>query len=387
VPLFAGEELWALICSVATRITPQLAGWFATATIVVADERERDRIAKHTVPASDSRSSARAATTTVAAGIPRHQRSQSSVPHVRRLPLSRAAGGAGHDPSWLCHASCMALWPARGVSGADLHSALSVVHNGAVNILAVGHEASTVISSYLSWCTDATRILRLSLRPADLRNLVLTDTYWAAQSNPSPTKHLLAAVHNEVAARKDELQTALKELDQQLRVWSVSCSSGGMAFVVPDTNVLLEYPEPFDQLDWHGLLSVNVRSMTDIRVVIPLLVIDELDDAKSDRVRSRARQALKVLYAFFGDNVDGPRLMQPEAHLKGRVDVQVLMDPAGHARLPRADDELIDRAAALGSFRGYPVEFVTYDTGAALRARAAGLSPLRLERPDRGRAQ
>ncbi len=78
-----------------------------------------------------------------------------------------------------------------------------------------------MINSYLSWCTDATRMLRLSLRPADLRNLVLTDTYWAAQTNTSPTQHLVAAVHNEVAARKDELQAALNELDQQLRVWSV----------------------------------------------------------------------------------------------------------------------------------------------------------------------
>jgi hypothetical protein len=37
-----------------------------------------------------------------------------------------------------------------------------------------------VINSYLSRCTDATRMLRLSLPPADLRNLVLTDTYWVA---------------------------------------------------------------------------------------------------------------------------------------------------------------------------------------------------------------
>lgn len=150
-----------------------------------------------------------------------------------------------------------------------------MVHNGAENIHAVGHEASTVINSYLSWCTDATRMLRLSLRPADLRDLVLTDTYRAAQANPSPTRHLLAAVHNEVAARKDELWTALEGLNQQLRLWSVSPSSGGMAFVVPDTNVLLEHPESFDRLDWHDLLRATVRPMTDIRVVIPLLVIDE----------------------------------------------------------------------------------------------------------------
>jgi hypothetical protein len=50
VPVFVGAKLWAVICPVATRITPGLAGWFSTATIVVADEREQARIAKHTRP-------------------------------------------------------------------------------------------------------------------------------------------------------------------------------------------------------------------------------------------------------------------------------------------------------------------------------------------------
>jgi len=50
VPVFVGEKLWAVICPVATRITPGLAGWFSTATIVVADEREQVRLAKHTRP-------------------------------------------------------------------------------------------------------------------------------------------------------------------------------------------------------------------------------------------------------------------------------------------------------------------------------------------------
>ena len=48
VPVLVGEKLWAVICPVATRITPGLAGWFSTATIVVADTREQARIAKHT---------------------------------------------------------------------------------------------------------------------------------------------------------------------------------------------------------------------------------------------------------------------------------------------------------------------------------------------------
>jgi len=44
VPVLVAEKLTAVICPVAARITPGLAGWLATATIVVADSAEQARI-------------------------------------------------------------------------------------------------------------------------------------------------------------------------------------------------------------------------------------------------------------------------------------------------------------------------------------------------------
>ena len=38
------------------------------------------------------------------------------------------------------------------------------------------------------------------------------------------------------------------------------------------------------------------------------------------------------------------------------------------------DDELIDRSRGLGDLIGQKVNFLTYDTGAALRAQASGLA-------------
>lgn len=49
--------------------------------------------------------------------------------------------------------------------------------------------------------------------------------------------------------------------------------------------------------------------------------------------------------------------------------VELLFDPPGHRRLPINDDELVDRALAVQSLAGR----VTFDTGQASRARAAGL--------------
>ncbi|OJV81700.1 MAG: hypothetical protein BGO37_07810 [Cellulomonas sp. 73-92] len=112
---------------------------------------------------------------------------------------------------------------------------------------------------------------------------------------------------------------------------------------------------------------------------MPILVIDELDNLKRTNGRSRARQTLKALYNDFGAGIDGRRVLHLKDATSGEVTIQLLLDPPGHVRLHRADDDLVDRAATLRSFLSHPVHFVTYDTGAAFRASAADLQQHRLE--------
>ena len=56
----------------------------------------------------------------------------------------------------------------------------------------------------------------------------------------------------------------------------------------------------------------------------------------------------------------------------------MLYDPPGHARLPINDDEIVDRALTVQLLAGRPVRLLTYDTGQAMRARAAGLTAVKL---------
>jgi hypothetical protein len=60
---------------------------------------------------------------------------------------------------------------------------------------------------------------------------------------------------------------------------------------------------------------------------------------------------------------------------------EIVLDPAGHVRLPINDDELIDRTLAIQDLAGRPVTLVTYDTGQSTRARAAGLFVIKLTKP------
>ena len=58
---------------------------------------------------------------------------------------------------------------------------------------------------------------------------------------------------------------------------------------------------------------------------------------------------------------------------QGEVTVDLLLDPPGHVRLPINDDEIVDRAVAIEPLAARKVTLLTYDTGQAMRARAAGV--------------
>jgi PIN domain len=55
------------------------------------------------------------------------------------------------------------------------------------------------------------------------------------------------------------------------------------------------------------------------------------------------------------------------------VTVQILVDPAGHARLPSNDEEICDRAVLLSQFTS-PVLLATNDMGMHVRAHAMGVT-------------
>ena len=227
-------------------------------------------------------------------------------------------------------------------------------------------------------------MLQSLLTAEQLHELVLTRAYVETRSNPTPSKITLRTINNEVPRVERALDQALRDLQADLQIWSTDLSPADTTFLVPDTNVLLHHPLQLDQIDWHAEFSSEVSRSTHLRVVIPLVVVDELDDAKRGKHRSRARATLKVFWDCLGDHINSKPLLHKTPRLQygatvpGDVQIQLLMDPPGHTRLARADEELVDRTAVLQSFRDRPVQFLTYDTGAGFRARGAGLTAHRL---------
>lgn len=223
-----------------------------------------------------------------------------------------------------------------------------------------------VFDSYLRWAADAADVLASRVSPEDVEKLVLTRRHWALCGiDPAANGAITRLVNAEVSDRRRNLFRAIESLVQAQERWSAL----GGKILVADTNVYLHHQQPFDEVDW-GVL-VNAAEHEPIHLIIPILVVDELDRAKRGRneTRARARASLRKLAMTFED----PDVSAQFAAGTSLTTAHLLLDSAGHKRLADADSELIDRTFALTAFTGSPATVVTFDTGMALRARAAGL--------------
>jgi hypothetical protein len=136
--------------------------------------------------------------------------------------------------------------------------------------------------------------------------------------------------------------------------------------VVLDTNVLMHYHRP------DGVLWAEVVGSGPVRLVLPICVLDELDNKKyagSDRMSRRADMAVRALREHRADLVPGS-----VATFAGGVTCEVFLDEAGHVRKANPDEELLSRALTLQRALGRQVTVVTGDLSMQLRAGAIGLA-------------
>jgi hypothetical protein len=239
-------------------------------------------------------------------------------------------------------------------------------------------------NAYLEWANESARMLHHMLGPADLDRLVLTQRYWVLQSMPTavidPQGRLLGV---EVAQRLVLLEQEIAELRKTIQRW---LRPG--RFVIADTSLFCHHEHKLEDLQLRNLTGDRDEP---IHLIFPMVVIDELDSLKQsgkNHARWRAGHTLAVVDRVLGNGGLEGRLR--EADYKplndggipsGEVTIEVVLDPPGHARLPIADDEIIDRAQAIQTLAGRPITFITFDTGQSTRARMAGLQVVKLQQP------
>jgi predicted ribonuclease YlaK len=86
-----------------------------------------------------------------------------------------------------------------------------------------------------------------------------------------------------------------------------------------------------------------------VRLVVPLLVLDELDDktfSANNRLSKRADKVLREFDRFMDQVVESGT-----AEIRPTVTLEVLLDEDDHRRRTNADTELLDRAEFLYQIR------------------------------------
>jgi hypothetical protein len=245
------------------------------------------------------------------------------------------------------------------------------------------------LAQYLDWVDQALYLLRYHVSSADLESLVLTRRYWALENSAHPSTSMSPdgaerLVATELEEREHGIGLAAQRLRERIERWPQTA-----VYLVPDTSFFVHHSDKLEDVDFAGGI-LHIREEP-VRLLVPMVVVDELDDLKQSKdkhLRWRARHTLAVLDRLLRNPTEAAELRPPDytplgsgGLPRGQVTIEVLVDARGHVRLPINDDEIVDQAVSVQVLAGCPVTLLTFDTGQSMRARAAGIRCIKIEQP------
>lgn len=265
-------------------------------------------------------------------------------------------------------------------TGASVIHAIEVVRDlaqRARNAAAGGRAVEFVRDDYLTWVEDAEIKLRTLFASDHIWQDLHTARHWNIRTLSESSARPFPVIAHEAQWQAQRLEALAIELEQRHKhlVVPQQCTPA-----ILDTNVIAHY-QRFDQIDWPKLLDTQ-----QVRIVIPLIVLDELDDLsyRSTNGGARAKRRLRFMQTARGES-------PPEIPVDVREGVafQIMMDPRGHVRTENNDEEIMRQAEIASSMTGESVVLVTGDYGMQLRAASRGIrwlmlpGSLRLDSPTR----
>jgi hypothetical protein len=195
--------------------------------------------------------------------------------------------------------------PLPGTSPDNLRAVLGDAALSARNLRGRGGTAQELLSAYLVWAAETAARLATVVRGADVTRLILTPGHdrllMCAGWERSVDRVVNSLLRLELDWRIRELQSAADEVARIIDGWALAG-----VLVVLDTGFYINVPKPvadksFDLRDVDFAHLLNER--LEIRVIIPMAVLDELDGLKqrgaSGHARCRAGHALGVFDEIF----------------------------------------------------------------------------------------
>jgi rRNA maturation endonuclease Nob1 len=226
----------------------------------------------------------------------------------------------------------------------------------------VGWSAEEVERSrdaYLAWVEQTESLFFNHTHATDVIEMLYTPGYWQIRQVDVNSARPIPLIEFETRRQIANLERLSDDLGR--RRDRALAAAGHIA--VLDSGVLLHYQLP-DSVDWQAVVG-----QSEVRLVLPLRVIEELDAKKytaSEKIRGRARELVPKLRAMV-DSGGMPRVV------RDRTTIEVLAEPGPRLRPDDADTEILQTAHELRQLAGRSVTIVTGDLGMALRAETEGL--------------
>jgi uncharacterized coiled-coil protein SlyX len=242
--------------------------------------------------------------------------------------------------------------------GTDLATAARRLSNCLLKnqeLVAVSRGQDEYLQNYLRWVTTTEALLRSVFTDLALVHHLRTSAYWAIRNASFQPFRVIELINSELFEQRSWLEgltVRLEALQNRME------AAPGKPTVV-DTHVLLHYQPP-EQVDWPTVVEQD-----EVRLVLPLRVVEELDEkkyAKRDDLADRARRLLSQLWNTLGEAAGGP------VSLRKNVTIEVPVEDGPRVRTADADEEILDSCLQLRNV-GCPPILVTGDTGMSLRAK------------------
>jgi rRNA-processing protein FCF1 len=215
---------------------------------------------------------------------------------------------------------------------------------------------------YLTWVEATEGQLSNFTDDLDVRAMLETTAYWEVRQLIPLSPRPISLIDSEISRQIGNLEGLRDGLSR--RRDRARAAPGHI--VVVDTNALLHYQLP-DSIDWPAIVGEP-----EVRLVLPLRVIEELDAKKytdSEKVRRKARELLPKLRSFVGGG-GTPKAVRDD------TTIEVYIEPGPRSRPSDADTEILETAHELHNLSGKAVTIATADTGMALRGETEGIPTL-----------
>lgn len=213
--------------------------------------------------------------------------------------------------------------------------------------------ADYIVDRYISWASDTEMLISQLFLDPDLDGLYTT-RFWNIRASTPSAPRLIETVWNECNRQTRQMTSVADELEgeaQRLR------GDPHAIIVVVDTNVFL-HCHSLESFDWSFVGALPVR------VIVPIRVIEELDDKKRDRnpeIADRARKRIRWLRGVLSIGGDG------SLALKGGATIEAFVPIGPRRLLPSADTEILEACETLETFARRPLTILTSDFGMELR--------------------